>query len=1079
MYHIDPATGSVCLEVEDWSLNGDIPLFFTRRYSNLTSYVGPFGPGWMHVFDLHLTLVEGELQLVDAEARGIRLPGLLLGKPFRDPIDGYVGELSSEGYAIFDAGGSKLTFSSAPDPSGRYLLIRRDEIDENSLWFYYDGSRLSELRSSSGHRIQFRYSGSRIRELIDLRSGRTLSTYQYDSAGQLIRAFGPEGMATAYECSSGLITRITNRLGGSDFFEYDEKRRAIRTWQDPPGFFRSIEYDDPGHRALVTDSLGQRTLLRFNELGLLEETVRFDGSSIRQFYGDANGPVAVEGSPEPESQYTYDEYGNITQEVEPDGAVWEWAYDSRNRIIQETSPDGAVCQFQFDDQNHIRRYLDARGGATLSDYDELARLTAETLPLGNRVRAERGRNAMRVSDALGPLYETREDQAGNITEIHNSTGSVTRFDHDEAGRIVGVGVNGHRATNSFDAEGNLIAETDFIGNLTRYRRDFFGRLLNWTSSLGVTYSYDYDSEGRLIGTRSSEGPACQFEHDWQGRVTRIRLRDGREETYTYDENGNRNSVAATGNIRTEYEYTPVGLVSSIRNGGNTATFEYDTMGNLTVARSGEHLVRRVNAPGELVVREQQGKFALDYEYNAVGLVSKRTDSFGRVTSYDYNIRGQLKAIQDSFFGEYRFEYDDAGSISREIFPNGITRHFSFNQTDELRRCEIRDANGTLRQGREYTYDGNGEILRETSGQESVSEFLYDAGRQLLRVSGSSVTPESFAYDGDANLLRYGNNPDFVYRNGLLTDAADLHYEYDEAGRVVRRKEGSREYQFEYGLGGLISKVILPDGSVCHCEYDALGRRTLKRCADGTVTRYFWDAETLLAETRTNGKSVETRFYLFLPDSFVPLAHSVGDNKFYYNDDQRGTVREVYDSQGNTAARFRYLAFGRREILEQSRPEADCPFRLLGQYFDEETGLHYNRFRYFDPAAARFLSADLWSHEVETNPYSYGLNPIGWNDPMGLDARRGAFTKSGSDSIKEANRKKNNGWYKCSHCGFTNKNKVFAESAETGRPVGDGSFHADHKKSLGSGGTGNAKRNGQVLGGTCNCSKGKRKKPGMT
>jgi RHS repeat-associated protein len=436
----------------------------------------------------------------------------------------------------------------------------------------------------------------------------------------------------------------------------------------------------------------------------------------------------------------------------------------------------------------------------------------------------------------------------------------------------------------------------------------------------------------------------------------------------------------------------------------------------------------------------------------------------------------LVAIRDSFFGNFLLEYDEAGSISREILPNGLIRSFMFNQEDQLSRSLVIDGSGTCQGERYYRYDGNGEIIRESSGGE-ITEFSYDAGRRLQTTRGSGITEESFIYDPDENLLRYQDGPEFSYSDGRLLAAGDVRYQYDGSGRVIRRVDPSGPCVFEYSLGGLISKATLSDGRQFSYEYDGLGRRVLKRSLSETI-RYFWDGDVLLAETRAMSGVVETRFYLFLPDTFLPLAHSVGNRKFYYDVDQRGTVRDVYDAQGLKVARYRYLGFGGRQDRDLLDPQANSPFRLPGQYFDEETGLHYNRFRYFDPMSARFLSSDPWSHEVETNPYSYGPNPVGWLDPLGL-ARVGDFTRSQASSIKEANRKANKGFYKCPGCGFKNKNKVFAVSKETGRPVGDGAFHADHKNPLGRGGTGNPKRNGQALGGTCNCSKGKRRKPGMT
>ena len=64
-------------------------------------------------------------------------------------------------------------------------------------------------------------------------------------------------------------------------------------------------------------------------------------------------------------------------------------------------------------------------------------------------------------------------------------------------------------------------------------------------------------------------------------------------------------------------------------------------------------------------------------------------------------------------------------------------------------------------------------------------------------------------------------------------------------------------------------------------------------------------------------------------------------------------------------------------------KAKIPFRFQGQYYDEESGLHYNRFRYYDPEIGRFVSQDpigLWGGD---NLYTYVDTPTGWIDPWGL------------------------------------------------------------------------------------------------
>ncbi|MDV8155324.1 RHS repeat-associated core domain-containing protein [Acinetobacter bereziniae] len=59
----------------------------------------------------------------------------------------------------------------------------------------------------------------------------------------------------------------------------------------------------------------------------------------------------------------------------------------------------------------------------------------------------------------------------------------------------------------------------------------------------------------------------------------------------------------------------------------------------------------------------------------------------------------------------------------------------------------------------------------------------------------------------------------------------------------------------------------------------------------------------------------------------------------------------------------------------------------GQYFDEETGLHYNRYRYYSPYVGRFVSKDPIGLLGGSNIYQYAPNPIEWIDPYGLQATK--------------------------------------------------------------------------------------------
>ncbi|MCA9644627.1 MAG: hypothetical protein KC492_28245, partial [Myxococcales bacterium] len=95
----------------------------------------------------------------------------------------------------------------------------------------------------------------------------------------------------------------------------------------------------------------------------------------------------------------------------------------------------------------------------------------------------------------------------------------------------------------------------------------------------------------------------------------------------------------------------------------------------------------------------------------------------------------------------------------------------------------------------------------------------------------------------------------------------------------------------------------------------------------------------------------------------------------------GTPDELVGAAGAVLAELDRRAWGRTEPLDGAR--ASTPLRFQGQYEDAETGLFYNRFRYYDPAAGLYLSPDPLGLDGGLRAYGYGDNPTGWIDPLGL------------------------------------------------------------------------------------------------
>ncbi|MGS7252893.1 RHS repeat-associated core domain-containing protein, partial [Pseudomonas anuradhapurensis] len=111
-----------------------------------------------------------------------------------------------------------------------------------------------------------------------------------------------------------------------------------------------------------------------------------------------------------------------------------------------------------------------------------------------------------------------------------------------------------------------------------------------------------------------------------------------------------------------------------------------------------------------------------------------------------------------------------------------------------------------------------------------------------------------------------------------------------------------------------------------------------------------------------------------------------DAILWYQCDHLGTPMELTDHNGEVAWTAQYKAWGE---VKETRSEwakqvgLTNPIRFQGQYHDHETGLHYNRYRYYDPRVGRFVSQDPISYLGGLNLYQYVPNPIDWVDPWGL------------------------------------------------------------------------------------------------
>jgi RHS repeat-associated protein len=322
---------------------------------------------------------------------------------------------------------------------------------------------------------------------------------------------------------------------------------------------------------------------------------------------------------------------------------------------------------------------------------------------------------------------------------------------------------------------------------------------------------------------------------------------------------------------------------------------------------------------------------------------------------------------------------------------------------------------------EYRYDPVGHLLA----------MVHPVGQKVL-VGGSEPlgdpAAELFRYDPTGNVYEDGPGaPQRVYgRGNRLLRSGDTDYEWDADSNLIARHtrnaaSGTDErWEYQWNDFGFMSAATGPDLHI-EFEYDSFARRLEKRVYRRKLagiaelptqdrgellrrTRFVWDRDVLAHEIReelvldpAGGEepSVAERTYWFADEGFEPWAHrekrtdDVGTEStgwFHYVNDPVGTPERLVAEDGAVAAEYRRAAWGALEVAPGAT--ATTPLRFQGQYADEETGLAYNRHRYYDPQVGRFSSADLIGIFSDHNVFRWTGNPIYRIDELGLATHKG-------------------------------------------------------------------------------------------
>ncbi len=308
--------------------------------------------------------------------------------------------------------------------------------------------------------------------------------------------------------------------------------------------------------------------------------------------------------------------------------------------------------------------------------------------------------------------------------------------------------------------------------------------------------------------------------------------------------------------------------------------------------------------------------------------------------------------------------------------------------------------------RDYYWNNHGEVGTIDDGLRGSVVYSYDRSGYLTGRSGQMYDHDRYYYDKAGNLLdNEGQGP---VMNNRLPGCGRDRYGYNEWGELTTR----RDQQLEWNAQGQLTRVI-SGNTETHYGYDALGRRIRKatygRHTGHTArsrTDFVWEGFRLLQE---NVQQQGWRTYLYDAEQpYTPVASVTGKGEsrqvWYYHTDVTGTPQEVTAADGTLVWAGYIRGFGENAAdISNSGAYFHQPLRLPGQYFDDETGLHYNLFRYYAPECGRFVSQDPIGLRGGLNLYAYCPNPLTWIDPLGLDVirLRHYTSNQGFAAIKES------------------------------------------------------------------------------
>ncbi len=752
-----------------------------------------------------------------------------------------------------------------------------------------------------------------------------------------------------YNAAHGQLSRYTAADGAEWQYCYDE-RGLLSNITDPAGQTWTQQCDERGLPVSLVSPQGEETRLAYTPQGLLSGIFRQDERRLGIEYDHHNRPETLTDVMGREHHTEYSGHDLPVKMRGPSGQSVRLQWQQHHKLSGIERAGTGAEGFRYDRHGNLLAWTDGNGVVWTMEYGPFDLPVARTDGEGHRWQYRYDKDTLQLTEVINPQGESYLyvlDNCGRVTEEHDWGGVVWRY--------------------RYDADGLYTAKVNGLEETILYSRDAAGRLAEIITPEGKT-QYAYDKSGRLTGIFSPDGISQRTGYDERGRVN-VTTQGRRAIEYHYpDEHtvircilppeDERDRHPDESLLKTTYRYNAAGeLAEVILPGDETLTFSRDEA-------------------GREVLRHSNRGFACEQGWNAAGQpVSQRAGFFPEEATWG--------GLVPSLVREYR--YDSAGNVSavtsREDYGRETRREYRLDRNGQVMAVTASGTGLGYGEGDEsYGYDSCGYLKAQSAGRHRISE-------------------ETDQYAGGHRLKQAGNT----------------QYDYDAAGRMVsrtRHRDGYRPEteRFRWDSRDQLTGYCSAQGELWEYRHDASGRRTEKRCDRKKIRfTYLWDGDSI-AEIREyrddklysvrhlvfNGFELISQQFSRVRQPHPSVAPQWVTRTNHAVSDPTGRPLMLFNSEGKTVWRPGQTSLwglalslpadtGYPDPRGELDPEAAPGLLYAGQWQDAESGLCYNRFRYYESETGMYLVSDPLGLLGGEQTYRYVPNPCGWVDPLGLAA----------------------------------------------------------------------------------------------